>query len=214
MLIVTVYALCGEDARLMFWDLEADETFMYLNIASLVIFSVELVLACYSKKDYFNSFFFWLDIISTLSIVTDIEPIWAAMTSAGDSTEGSDSTDAAQLVRASRGARVGTRAGRMTRVIRLIRLIRIVKLYKSANQALQDDGKKKVSEITQQMEEVVGEKELNQVAADDQEAKEMELLMSDQKESVVGKKLSDFTTRKVIMLVLSMLFMTPIFSVE
>lgn len=147
MLFVTVYALCGEDVRLLFFGIDADDIFMYLNIASLAIFSVELVLACFSKKGYFGSFFFWLDIVSTLSILTDIEPVWAAVTNTGDSTEGTDSTDAAQIVRASRGARLGTRAGRMTRVIRLIRLIRIVKLYKSANQAMQDDGKKKVSEI-------------------------------------------------------------------
>lgn len=38
--------------------------------------------------------------------------------------------------------------------------------------------------------------------------------MVDQKESVVGKKLTEFTTRKVILLVLTMLFMSPIFSVE
>lgn len=90
MLIVIVYAVCGEDIRLLFFGLESDETFMYLNVASMAIFSVELVLTCYSKKDYFNSFFFWLDIISTLSILTDIEPVWACITNAGDSTEGSD----------------------------------------------------------------------------------------------------------------------------
>lgn len=42
-----------------------------------------------------------------------------------------------------------------------------------------------------------------------------DLLMQDAKEeSVVGRKLSDFTTRKVILLVLAMLFSTPFFSVD
>ena len=36
----------------------------------------------------------------------------------------------------------------------------------------------------------------------------------DKEESIVGKKLTDFTTRKVIILVLAMLFSTPFFSVE
>ena len=38
--------------------------------------------------------------------------------------------------------------------------------------------------------------------------------MKDQKESVVGKKLLDKTTRRVIILVLAMLFSVPIFSVS
>ena len=38
--------------------------------------------------------------------------------------------------------------------------------------------------------------------------------MNDDNESKVGKKLSDFTTRKVVILVLVMLFTSPIFSVS
>lgn len=38
--------------------------------------------------------------------------------------------------------------------------------------------------------------------------------MEDQKESVVGRKLTEFTTKKVILLVLTMLFVSPIFSVD
>jgi hypothetical protein len=37
--------------------------------------------------------------------------------------------------------------------------------------------------------------------------------MNDDNESKVGKKLSEFTTRKVVILVLVMLFTSPIFSV-
>lgn len=41
-----------------------------------------------------------------------------------------------------------------------------------------------------------------------------DLLLKDQKESVVGKKLLDQTTRRVIVLVLAMLFSVPVFSVS
>lgn len=107
-----------------------------LNFISLVLFGIELILASIGKPDYFNSFFFWLDLVSTLSLITDIKFIWDPLTGGDAQGEGGDSADAASLARASRGARIGTKAGRMTRVIRLIRLIRIVKLYKSANQAM------------------------------------------------------------------------------
>lgn len=39
-------------------------------------------------------------------------------------------------------------------------------------------------------------------------------MMSEDKESKVGKKLSEFTTRKVVILVLIMLFTSPVFTVS
>lgn len=134
MTIVTIYALFGDDCRLIFAPKDADDLFTLLTFISLILFLIELILASIGQPDYFNSFFFWLDLVSSLSLVTDIEPIMNAITGGGD--DETDTTDSASLARASRGARIGTKAGRMTRVIRLIRLIRIVKLYKSANQAI------------------------------------------------------------------------------
>ena len=36
------------------------------------MFSFEIALSVIVRKDYFNSFFFWLDIISTVSLILDI----------------------------------------------------------------------------------------------------------------------------------------------
>lgn len=148
MTIVTLYALLGDDIRLIATTIDTDNIFVALTSVSLVLFLIELLLASIGKDGYFNSFFFWLDLISTISLVTDIPVIMNWLT--GDTSavvaksadgeadqpgQSDDAAGAASLARASRGARIGTKAGRMTRAIRLIRLIRIVKLYKSANQA-------------------------------------------------------------------------------
>ena len=45
-------------------------------LACLVFFTLELVLASIAKKDYFLGFYFWLDIISTLSLIPDIGWFW------------------------------------------------------------------------------------------------------------------------------------------
>lgn len=131
MTVITIYALIGDDLRLLIWEKDADVTFMVLTVISLILFSLEIILACIAKPDYFNSFFFWLDFLSTVSIITDIKPAMDFLFGGGG--DEASASDAVSLARASRGARIGTRAGRVTRVIRLIRLIRIVKLYKSAN---------------------------------------------------------------------------------
>lgn len=50
----------------------ADNYFYGLTSFSFAMFSIELILACFAKDDYFLGFYFWLDLISTLSLITDI----------------------------------------------------------------------------------------------------------------------------------------------
>ena len=74
-------------------------------------------------------------------------------------------------------------------------MIRIVKLYKHASTALE---KKEVDEDDMDFDENVQEEE--EIQAPD--------------ESKVGKKLSDLTTRRVIILVLSMMFSVPFLALD
>ena len=103
-----------------------------MTAVAMFLFFVELTLNSIAKPDYFNSFYFWLDFVSTVSLITDIGWIWDEIIGNTDYAA-SNAEQASQLARAGRGARLGTRAGRITRVIRLVRLIRVVKLYKNAS---------------------------------------------------------------------------------
>ena len=64
--------------RLLLFTKESDNIFTTLNIITLTLFVLELVLSSIGIKNYFANFFFWLDLISTISIITDIEPVWHA----------------------------------------------------------------------------------------------------------------------------------------
>ena len=72
MTIITLYALFGDDIRVLVTDIDGDPTFWVLNIIALWAFSVEIMAASLAKPDYFNGFFFWLDFISTESLLLDI----------------------------------------------------------------------------------------------------------------------------------------------
>ena len=73
MMIVTVYALIGDDVRILTVSAEYDYIFWIMNIVSFFCFLAELILASIvNKNDYFLGFFFWLDFISTASILMDI----------------------------------------------------------------------------------------------------------------------------------------------
>jgi hypothetical protein len=144
MTIVTLYALIGDDLRLIYAPKMYDYVFTNLTITSLFLFSIEICLSSFGYENYLNSFFFWLDLVSTASLITDIEPIMNWVTGSGTSSDSTNpttsasntNTDSVSIARASRGAKIGSKAGRLTRVIRIIRLVRIVKLYKSANHAI------------------------------------------------------------------------------
>lgn len=121
MSIITVYSLFFDDIRALTMPVEADIYVYSFTCAVMVAFIIELIIASVVVENYFLSFFFWLDVISTLSMVPDIGFIWDQLTGGN-----SGASDAGSLAKTSRASRIT----RVIRVIRLIRLIRIVKLYK------------------------------------------------------------------------------------
>lgn len=123
MTIITVYALFFDDLRVLTFPKEADPIFYGITLFGMICFTIEIILAAYAKEEYLLSFFFWLDIISTLSMVPDIG--WVRDYLFGSGEASADATDLAKTSRAGRVTRV-------VRVIRIVRLVRIVKLYKQA----------------------------------------------------------------------------------
>lgn len=195
--LLTLYALSGDDVRLIATDKPADIVFDILTITCLVFFSIEVIACSVGKEDYFLGFFFTLDVVSTLSLILDIS-IVSEYLFAGGEEGGASSSDSGEVARASRASRAGTKAGR---VVRLVRLIRIVKLYKKA---IEEQERKKKALAGKGATQNPGDDWDNLV--DDDESPQ-------QKESAVSKKLSEMTTRRVIVLVLTMLFSLPWFRV-
>jgi hypothetical protein len=51
---------------------------------AFAMFAIEIILASFAKEDYFLTFFFWLDVVSTLSMLPDIGWLWALMIGSGN----------------------------------------------------------------------------------------------------------------------------------
>ena len=134
MLVLTVYALFADDVRLAATDQTKDDIFFGFSSVCLGFFVLELLISCISKPGYFFGFYFWLDFIGSLSMISDIGWIWDIIVGTNGSA-GKSIAKSSQLARAARASRVGARAGRIIRIIRIIRLIRIMKLYKIAQEA-------------------------------------------------------------------------------
>jgi len=134
MTIVTIYILFADDVRQLISWRYVDNGFFVTASVCMGFFVLEIFLSCLAKPGYFLGFFFFLDLVSTGSLIFDIG--WLSNLVFGTTGSTPGAAGAARLARAGRASRVGTRAGRIVRVVRLIRLIRIVKLYKAAQTTL------------------------------------------------------------------------------
>jgi len=187
MTFITVFALFGDDLRLVLFFRAQDDYFFAFYCFSLFMFATELTLQAAVIEEYKWSFFFWLDVIATASLIPDIPWIMDGITglfAGGTSEESGGSEDEAAQV--GRTSRAGTRAGRIVRLVRLVRLIRVVNLTKFCS-------KEKTSELDQEAE--TGKKD----------APKGERVQA----SRLGKILSEQTTRRVIVGVLSMMIVWP-----
>ncbi|EAR97901.3 cation channel family protein (macronuclear) [Tetrahymena thermophila SB210] len=137
MTLVTLYALFADDIRVITTEKDEDPYFWGASCFALAAFTIEIILSSIAKDGYFLGFFFWLDLLSTVSLILDIGWIANEIFDVNSGGKGKASS-AASLAKASRASRVGTRAGRIVRIVRLVRLVR---LYKHAQHALKKQAK-------------------------------------------------------------------------
>lgn len=69
---ITVFVLFADDINTLCFGPEADFPFDVMQLVFMAVFLIEIVLSSVAINDYVFSFFFWLDILSTLSILMDI----------------------------------------------------------------------------------------------------------------------------------------------
>lgn len=66
---------------------------MSLNCFSLAIFLIEIIMSSLAIKGYFFGFYFWLDSIATLSLISDISWIWYPIVGINNSVENAFDSD-------------------------------------------------------------------------------------------------------------------------
>eukprot|EP00210_Caulerpa_lentillifera_P001911 g1838.t1 len=185
MTLLTILVLFIDDVRIAVLPPQMDEAVLIIIYISLISFTMEIILKSYTKPEYFLGFYFWLDLLATLSLLGDIPEFVELATGESQNNSGTLG-DSTTLTRASRASRAGTRAGRIARIFCLVRLIRLIRLYSQYKR-----NKDKASDVGDNNDE-----------------------QAELAESRVGQRLSELTTRRVIIGVLGMLFVMPLFEIE
>ena len=147
LIILIAYTLIGDDFRLAVTPKAADPAFNVITILAMILFTVEIVLNSLCQYNYWNSFYFWLDIIATVTMIFDITWCWNALVYGGDDYVANSVVEASEAVTADEGEHLGTKVGAFYSVIRLIRLIRVGRLWKYANQRLNILGDEEEDEV-------------------------------------------------------------------
>lgn len=123
---VTIFALFGDDFRFWFTTKKADVFIDGALLLSLLAFTVEILVNSCVVDGFKYSFFFWLDIVATVSICVDVKIlsdsvliVFGLEPETGDAIVG-------EMASQGSGA---NKWGKIIKALRLIRLIRIIKLY-------------------------------------------------------------------------------------
>jgi len=182
--LLTVWALAGDDLRILGTDKPADPIFDVLAIFSMLVFTFEIVVSCFGSEDYFMGFFFWLDVVSTCTLVMDLTAVRDAM---------SGSSSDYDRARSSKTARIGAKLGRMARVLRIIRIVKLFKAYYSTDTIRK---RRSNTSLTLEFEE---EDDFDFYFKVD----------TNETESLVSKKLSTKMTQRTIIVVLVLLVVMP-----
>lgn len=136
--LVTTFALFNDDIRIMAFTGRgaADFVFSVLNVCGMGIFTLEIVGLCWTKPEYFGGFYFWLDLVSTASMMFDIK--WLNPGTAGGSA------GVARTGKISKSAR----GGRVVKVARLVRLVRVLKLFKLKKNLEEEEEEEEEEELS------------------------------------------------------------------
>ncbi len=207
MAVITIWALFSDDLRVAVAPKSADDIFTGIITMAFFMFIFEIIAASFCKDDYlvvpeqkllknetifesfvrrakFGSFYFWSDMLATISLIFEIP--WTGASLGGD-----------ELNRAGDTANTGARASKTIRLVRMVRLIRLVKLYKYT------------SKIREKEEELSKEGENKDEKDNDEEEEDS----NSGQESRVGAAMTDLTNRRVIIMILIMLILVPLMSV-
>jgi hypothetical protein len=83
MTLLTIIALFSNDIQVAWLPPYVDDAFDILQTLLLFFFTLEILLTSIASREYIGTFFFWLDVIATVSLIQDISFIFQPILNAG-----------------------------------------------------------------------------------------------------------------------------------
>ena len=126
-MVLCILALYLNDLDYAVLPKAADTPVSAILLSIFILFCTEIIVQCIVKRNYFGSFFFWMDLIGSVSLMFDISFIvnsfWSSSQLITSNTASARVQQSASVIRLTRFARI----------LRVIRLVRIVRLFRYNN---------------------------------------------------------------------------------
>ena len=184
MMVMTVFVLFGDNIKLMACEPGYDSGFDICNSICFFFFIYELLASSWIKRDYIGTLFWWLDIVSIVSMIFDV----------GFISKNSAIGDISSSVGSS-GSSVYTKAARVVRLVRLVRLFRLYKL--AIERRRQEEEEREILELAK-------------LGLADYEELKLQVTLNRSRQSKLGSSLSNIMTQRIIITVLFMVILMPL----
>jgi len=122
LIVATFIALYGPDINIAAFGAESDIYMAWICVVITVVFAIEIIIQLLIPEPYFLRFYFFLDLVGTLSLIPDMVMLFSPRLQAN--------ADALTFAKAGRIVRVGTRSTQAVRLFKLVRVARIMRVFK------------------------------------------------------------------------------------
>ena len=114
MALLTVYSIFAIDFVKSFSHQPVAYIFGYIHIIAIFVFAFEMILNALLKQKYVFSFYFWIDLVSTISMIMEITWVdnWLV-----DNSSLTAVFTLAKVIKASRLSRIGGRAAKILLIV-------------------------------------------------------------------------------------------------
>ncbi len=131
----------------------ADDALYSILVVVLFFFTLEIVILSYVQEGYLdkNNFFFWMDVLGTLSVILDIGWIADEFMPQGATTNGS-------LLRAARAAKLGARYGRIMRLLKLMKFFRFLPCFNKGDEDVKEPTMSAVRKVSNELSSVLSKR--------------------------------------------------------
>jgi class 3 adenylate cyclase len=168
----------------------ADVYFLAWTVFAITFFAAEIILSSLARPGYFLKFYFWMDVVASISLLCDIPGFMDLVSPSND-----EDNRHVTLDRAAKAAQAGARSARIMQVIAVAQLLR----YK-AQRLAQSGGRSRMTEEGSTTS-----------STDGSDATANGVSQMSKPQSRVGEKVTEMTMRKVILGVLLLLLVLPVF---
>lgn len=152
LVVFTVFSLVGDDVRLLTLSKRADIATDVCLLTVIGVFTLELVLALWLRREYRWSLYCWLDILSTVSLVPDVSLVRESAFGQGMQS------GVVPAQNAFRASRAGSRTTKIVRFLRLFRILRLVRLYRATHKAVERNLNQVQDDLPIPLESRIGRK--------------------------------------------------------